>query len=228
MAEIVLPVAAYTEREGTYTSAERRVQRFYPAVPAKPGTKADYALVAEIAKKCGIPLEGRSPLLVMNQIAASEPAFSGISYASLAEVAEQWPIVGRGDLYYGGTSYENKQGLGVHLALTPFPSPEIGRGARGEGMRPKENELIAVPVTKLYDMGTTVAPAELLKSRIGEASVAVNPATAAKIGVLNGGQATVSLNGVEAEVKVKFDRIHLHRRGAGITAVLESPSLSRQ
>jgi NADH-quinone oxidoreductase subunit G len=203
MAEIVLPAAAYTEREGTYTSGERRVQRFYPAVPPKPGTKADFSIVAEIAKKCGIELEGRSALLVMDQIAASEPAFSGISYAKLSEVTEQWPIVGRGDMYYGGTGYENTQGLGAHLALsalTPGPSPQ-GRG----GIRPKEGELVAVPVTKLYDMGTTVAPAKLLESHIGEASVAVNPATASKLGILNGGQATVSLNGVEAAVKVRFD-----------------------
>jgi NADH-quinone oxidoreductase subunit G len=33
-ADVVLPVLAFTEREGTYTSGERRVQRFYPAVPA--------------------------------------------------------------------------------------------------------------------------------------------------------------------------------------------------
>ena len=30
MADVVLPVQAYTEREGTYTSGERRVQRFLP------------------------------------------------------------------------------------------------------------------------------------------------------------------------------------------------------
>jgi NADH-quinone oxidoreductase subunit G len=203
MAEIVLPAAAYTEREGTYTSGERRVQRFYPAVPAKPGTRADFALVAAIAQKCGNTLEGRSALLVMNKIAAAEKAFAGLSYAKLAEVAEQWPVVGRGDLYYGGTSYENTQGLGAHLALaavTPA-APANGRAA----LRPKEGELVAVPVTKLYDMGTTVAPAKVLASHIGEAAVAVNPTTAAKIGVLNDGQATVSLNGVEAAVKVKFD-----------------------
>jgi NADH-quinone oxidoreductase subunit G len=203
LAEIVLPAAAYTEREGTYTSGERRVQRFYPAVPAKPGTKADFTLTAEIGKKCGIALEGRSPLLVMNKIATGEPAFHGISYATLAEVTEQWPVVGRRDLYYGGTSYENKQGLGVTLtpaALTPA-SPASGRGA----LRPQENELIAVPVTRLYDQGATVVPAKLLASHIGEAGVSLNPATAAKFGLLNGGKATVSLNGVEAAVKVHFD-----------------------
>jgi NADH-quinone oxidoreductase subunit G len=200
LAEIVLPAAAYAEREGTYTSGERRVQRFYPAVPAKPGTKADFSIVAEIAKKCGIELEGRSALLVMDQI-----AFSGISYAKLSEVAEQWPIVGRGDLYYGGTGYENTQGLGA--TLTPNPSP-LGRGGLPSPVGRRvgdEGELLAVPVTKLYDQGTTVAPAKLLESHIGEASVAVNPATAAKFGLLNGSKATVSLNGVDTAVKVHFD-----------------------
>jgi anaerobic selenocysteine-containing dehydrogenase len=57
----------------------------------------------------------------------------------------------------------------------------------------------------LYDLGTTVAPAKLLAQRIGEASVAVHPLTAAKLGLLNGSKATVSLNGVEAAVKIRFD-----------------------
>jgi NADH-quinone oxidoreductase subunit G len=208
-AAIVLPAAAYTEREGTYTSGERRVQRFNPAVPARPGTKADYVIAAEIGKRCGIELEGRSPLLVMNRMAAAEKAFAGISYAALAEVSEQWPIVGRGDMYYGGTSYENTQGLGVQMGagaaltastrtpsstLTPPPLSLKGRG-----------ELRAVPVTKLYDMGTTVTPSTLITNHIGMPSVVVHPAVAAKLGIERGGSARVSLNGVEADVSVSFD-----------------------
>lgn len=200
LASIVLPAAAYTEREGTYTSAERRVQRFNPAVPARPGTKADYTIVSEIAKKCGIELEGRSPLLVMNKLAPSEAMFAGISYAKLAEVTEQWPDIGRGDLYYGGTSYENTQGLGTHLTL----SLAVPAAIASDSGFPK-GELVAVPVTRLYDQGTTVRPAKLLDSHIGSASVVVHPVTGAKIGVENGGQAKVSLNNVEAEVIVKFD-----------------------
>ena len=34
-AHAVLPAQAYTEREGSFTSGERRVQRFYPAVPPR-------------------------------------------------------------------------------------------------------------------------------------------------------------------------------------------------
>ncbi|MBL0345356.1 hypothetical protein [Candidatus Villigracilis affinis] len=37
-------------------------------------------------------------------------AFTDLSYDKLAETHGQWPIVGRSDLYYGGTTYENTQG----------------------------------------------------------------------------------------------------------------------
>jgi len=203
LADVVLPAAAYTEREGTFTSGERRVQRYYPAVPARPGTRADFALIADIAQKCGFELEGRSPLLVMNQMAANEPAFSGLSYAKLAEVTAQWPIIGRSDLFYGGTGYENKQGLGVTLALSEKPAIF---DIRYSAIRPKEDELFAVPITKLYDNGTTVAPAKLLEAHIARFNgVFVNPATAEKFGLLIGGQAAVSLNGLEVATRVFAD-----------------------
>ena len=203
LAEVVLPASAYTEREGTFTSAERRVQRFYPAVPPRPGTRADFALTADIAGFAGIELEGHSPLLVMNRIAASVKSFSGISFAILAEVTEQYPIVGRGDLYYGGTTYENSQGLGKHLALS---LDNISAGVKPHAaLRPKENELLAVPASKVYDRGTTMVAASLLDGRAGVPTVAVNPATAGKYGLAAGDPAKVSLNGATYDVIVRLD-----------------------
>ncbi len=202
LANVVLPAAAPTEREGSYTSAERRAQRFYPAVPAKATSKADYAIVAELAKACGIQLDGRSPLLVMNQLSAEMKAFAGINYATLAKVTQQWPMIGRGDLYYGGTSYENKQGLGVHLALG-----EVSKTSelKGSSVEIKAGELMAVPVNKLYDLGTTVAPSTLLSQRIGAPSVGLNPQTAKKFGIENGSKLVVSLPESEVELIAKFD-----------------------
>ncbi len=117
LAEVVFPAQAFNERDGSYTSGERRVQRFYPATPPLGESKADFAITAAVAAAAGLQVEGRAAALVMDKIAASVPAFAGISYGKLAEVAPQWPIVGRGDLYYGGTTYENRQGLGVHLGF---------------------------------------------------------------------------------------------------------------
>ena len=64
----------------------------------------------------GLQLEGRSAAMVFARIAAQLPAYAGLTYQKLAETAPQWPIVGRQDLYYGGTTYDNHQGLGVQLA----------------------------------------------------------------------------------------------------------------
>lgn len=207
LAEIILPAAAYTEREGTYTSAERRVQRFYPAVPPRPGTRADFVLTAELARHCGLELEGRSALMVMNKIAAGEKSFAGLTYRQLSEVTEQ-QAQGFGDLYYAGTSYKNTQGLGQHLALMDrlaLTGLQTSQFTRSPLARSHSPLFLAAPVTKLYDQGTTVVSAELLKKHIGQASVAVNPAAALKIGLVNGGQAKLKLNGVEWSVKIHFD-----------------------
>jgi NADH-quinone oxidoreductase subunit G len=117
LADVVLPARAVTERDGSYTSGERRVQRFYPAVPSQGKAKADFAITSEIGRALGIDMEGSSAARVMDRIAVKVQTFTGISYGKLSEVTEQWPIIGRSDLYYGGTSYQNTQGLGVTIAL---------------------------------------------------------------------------------------------------------------
>jgi NADH-quinone oxidoreductase subunit G len=116
LADVALPARAFTERDGTYTSGERRVQRFYPATPALGESMPDYAITALIAAQLGLELEAASAGQVMELISASVKSFAGLSYLALSEVTPQWPIIGRGDLYYGGTTYENSQGLGKHLA----------------------------------------------------------------------------------------------------------------
>jgi NADH-quinone oxidoreductase subunit G len=224
LADVVLPARAYTERDGTFTSGERRVQRFYPAIPPLGETKADYAITAEIAQKLDIDLEGLSPTLVFDELAASVKDFAGLSYAKLAEVTEQWPIVSRGDLYYGGTTYENTQGLGVQLvsAVERGETINIPQVREEAGLRPQEDELLAVPVTKLYDRGTTVTPAELLAAHIGEATIALHPEAARKLGLEAGNQVTVSFDGVRGEAVVMIDETI----SAGVVLVPRSMGLA--
>ncbi len=66
------------------------------------------------------------------------------------------PLVGRSDLYYGGTTYENDQGLGVQLPLARCQ----GNGVRFDHRQPvaglTEGQLLVVPVTRLYDRGALV------------------------------------------------------------------------
>jgi len=178
LADVVLPAQPFTEREGTFTTGERRVQRFYPGV-VHPEYKPDYAIIAAISKLAGVNTEA-TPLRIFNQLATKVSAFKGLSYRLLAQVSEQWPIIGRSDLYYGGTSYANAQGLGVHLSLpTQIPSlawPQITEVNLPESM------LLAVPVTVLYDRGNTVTPDELLHGRIPSPYIELNPKDAQRLG----------------------------------------------
>jgi NADH-quinone oxidoreductase subunit G len=208
VADVVLPAQAFTEREGTYTSGERKVQRFYPAVPVTGDARPDFAIASEIARQMGFALEGVIATTVFDYLASSVRSFEGLNYAKLAEVRPQWPIVGRADLYYGGTTYENKQGMGAHLSAAasrgePVSLPRVDGEA---APRPEENELLAVPITKLYDRGTTVMQsANLLRDWIGGPTISLHPEAAQKLGVEDGQLVNVSFNGTSGEATVKLD-----------------------
>jgi NADH-quinone oxidoreductase subunit G len=201
LADVVLPAQPFTEREGTFTSGERRVQRFYPGV-VRHEYKPDYAITAGISKLVGLDVEA-VPLRIFNRLAAKVPAFAGINYRLLAQVTEQWPIVGRGDLYYGGTSYSNAQGLGMQLSLpsqmTTLIWPEI------PGVYISEGKLLAVPITILYDRGLTVMPSELLHQRIPQAHIAVNPENARYLKIADGAKVQFAIDGTSVEVLLQVN-----------------------
>jgi NADH-quinone oxidoreductase subunit G len=187
LADVVFPVQAYTEREGSLTSGERRVQRYFAAVPEAVGSLPDFGVVAQIAQRLNIGLEGKVAARVMNQIAASIPDYAGLHYLQLSQVEEQWPIVGRSDLYYGGTTYENRQGLGVQIA----PSSQRGAQPALGWVQPPvlnypENGLLAVPVTRLYDRGSTLQFSSTLQPRLPEPSIILNPDDARLWGISEG------------------------------------------
>lgn len=210
IADVVFPAQAFTEREGTLTSGERRVQRFYSAVPPTGESKADFSITSQLARQMGIVLEGTSVTAVFEILADSIKSFEDLTYAKLSEVKPQWPIVGRGDMYYGGTTYENTMGMGAHLtaAAQRGETIDIPRlpAVRESPPRPKGKELLVVPVNKLYDRGTTVMmSANLLRDRIGGPSIVLHPESAKNLGVEAGQLVNVSFDGVSGDAVVKVD-----------------------
>lgn len=207
IADVVFPAQAFTEREGTFVSGERRVQRFYAALAPKGDSKPDYAITSMLAKQMGVILQGTSASVVFEILANSAEAFNELTYETLAQVKEQWPIVGRSDMYYGGTTYENTKGMGVQLVPVAQAggAVKIQKVRKEAALRPKEKELLAVPANKLYDLGVTVQTAEFLDQRIGETKVVMHPTTAKKFGVEAGQVVKLSFDGVQAEAVAKID-----------------------
>jgi NADH-quinone oxidoreductase subunit G len=196
LADVVLPAQAFTEREGCFTSGERRVQRFYPAIPNRPGCLPDYSITAKIGQRMDLDLEDRLANLVMEHISDEIPDYTGLTYAKLSQVEDQWPIMGRVDLYYGGTSYENRQGMGVQLQPAAQRGEQISLGWQEPPKLPEvESGLLAVPITRLYDRGITVLTSRLLQQRLSPVCVIIHPNEAEKLGITEGERVKVQLNG---------------------------------
>ncbi len=233
LADLVFPVQAYTEREGTYSSGLRRVQRFYQTLPAEPGPLPDYAIAAEIGKRLGIELEERSAGQIMHKIAETVPAYFGFNYENLAEYTEQWPIVGRQDLYFGGTTYDNRQGLGIQLGPEHLPGLPLHLDVfqpLSETIKPSEGELVVVPVTRLFDRGQTMLSSALIQDRLAKAELWLHPQTAGSLGLADLAQVDFTLNGLTTPVNIHLDAnlptgVGLLPRSVGLP--ISGPSLVR-
>ncbi len=204
LADVVFPVLAQPEREGSFTSGERRVQRFNRAIWRQDGPRVDFEISGHIARQMGLNLEEKSPVLVMNQIASRVTAYSPVSYTTMSAVKEQWPIIGRADLYYGGTSYDNKDGLGVQLHSAADRGEELSLGALIVTDSPAETSagIRVVPINALYDRGQMLQDTIQLALRLAPQALLIHPQMAAALGVQDGEIVLVSTAQWELEYAI--------------------------
>jgi formate dehydrogenase major subunit len=91
VAHVFLPGTSFLEKDGTFTNAERRINRVRPAMRAKSG-KQEWEVVCELATAMGAPMHYDESSQIMDEIAQLTPTFAGVSFAKLDEVGSvQWP-----------------------------------------------------------------------------------------------------------------------------------------
>lgn len=91
-ADVVFPVAAWPEKDGTFTNFDRRVQRVRPAVAAPEGARTDFDVLHSVADALGHPLGCPTPAEALAECAAVAPLFAGISHTRLdRDGALHWP-----------------------------------------------------------------------------------------------------------------------------------------
>ncbi len=91
LADILLPAACFAEKEGTFTSTERRVQRVRKAVEPPGEAKAEWEWISELMRRLGHQADYPSPASIMAEIASLTPSYGGIGYERLAAGGLQWP-----------------------------------------------------------------------------------------------------------------------------------------
>jgi len=149
-ADVVLPVTATQERDGTRTDWEGRAQRFRRAVDAPELAQDDWEAFVQLAAVLGHRL-----------------------YGSLDAIrAEQ-------------------EQLGVRAAAHPLPEA----ASAGSTGAPSGDALLAVVRPLLLDGGTMLAGADDLRATARAATVGVSRADAARLGIVDGADVTVTGGG---------------------------------
>jgi NADH-quinone oxidoreductase subunit G len=172
-ADVVLPALSFAEREGTFTSGDRRVQRFYRALPGLGQGKPDWWIVQEVARRLGATWNYANTGQIFAEIAQRIPSYAALSYEAIGHVEAQWPPVGRGDLYYGGTVYDNSGGMGARYAAD---AEQPGFTAQIEPIAPPEATIEGLRRVGrlLYQDGELIRRSNVLAAHIvnGQAEIA--------------------------------------------------------
>jgi formate dehydrogenase major subunit len=90
-AHVFLPGSTFLEKEGTFTNAERRINRVRRVMMPRNGL-ADWEVTMRLANAMGAGWTYTHPAQVMDEIALTTPSFAGVSYELLEEKGSvQWP-----------------------------------------------------------------------------------------------------------------------------------------
>jgi formate dehydrogenase major subunit len=91
-ADVVLPAAAFAEKDGTFTNTERRVQRVRKAVEPPGEAQPDWWIICQLAKKMGAAgFDFSEPEEIMRELSSVTPQYAGIDYERIEWNGLQWP-----------------------------------------------------------------------------------------------------------------------------------------
>ena len=124
-AHVFFPGTSFLEKDGTFTNAERRINRVRLVKQPMQG-KHEWQVVCELAQAMGYDMRYDSSAAIMDEIARVTPTFKGVSFARLDELGSlQWPV---NDAAPDGTPIMHigkfVRGLGRFMITEYVPTPE--------------------------------------------------------------------------------------------------------
>jgi formate dehydrogenase major subunit len=124
-AHVFFPGTSFLEKDGTFTNAERRINRVRPVMAPKQGLQ-EWEVVARLASAMGYPFAWNSASEIMDEIAHVTPTFKGVSFDHLDRAGSlQWPVT---DAAPEGTPLMHVDGFvrgkGRFMLTEYMPTPE--------------------------------------------------------------------------------------------------------
>jgi len=187
LADVVLPGVSFAEKEGTFTNTERRVQRVRKAVEPAGESRADWLISCQLGKMMGGKgFDFKNASQIMEEIASVTPSYGGISFKRIEKGGLQWPCPTPD---HPGTPILHTQqftrGKGQFIPLEYKPPMELPD---------KQYPLVLTTGRSLYHFhtGTMTRRVEGLNVLKKEGEVEMNPADAAKLGIVDGDRVKVA------------------------------------
>lgn len=124
-AHVFFPGTSFLEKDGTFTNAERRINRVRPIMASRTG-KSEWEVTCDLAKALGYPMHYDDASQIMDEIAQVTPTFAGVSFTKLDELGSiQWPCnsahpEGTPTMHIG----EFTRGEGRFIETPYVPTPE--------------------------------------------------------------------------------------------------------
>ena len=176
-ADVVFPAASFAEKDGTFTNAERRIQRVRSGIKSPGEARTDGAILAALAGKLGSSLSFTGPAAIFAEIGKEVPAYAEFNFNEIGPQGVVW----------GG---ETLQPVSRKLLA-------VAGGAAVDG------EFRLVTGSALYHSGTVSTRAKGPMAVLAEAYVELCREDAAQLQVADGDLVKVSGNGAELKLKVK-------------------------
>jgi predicted molibdopterin-dependent oxidoreductase YjgC len=229
-ADVFLPAASWAEKEGTFTSTDRRVQRVRKAIEPRGQARADWQINCELALRIEQKLgrsqtafwDYRSPAEVLAEMGRVVPEYAGVKYARIEKEGLQTPVW---DDNHPGTPYlfadSFPRGKGKFFDLEYIPSVEL----------PDEEYPLILTTGRLLEHwhGGTLTRHSQLDDLFPQARVEINPADATRLKLEDGQtvrvtsrRGTVVLRAWVTQrttVGVVFIPMHFHEAAANLLTI---------
>lgn len=174
-ADVVFPAASFAEKEGTFTNAERRIQRVRQGVPLPGEAKTDYAIFEQLIARFGKQVSYTGPAAVF----AAIPAYAEIDYAAIGAHGFVW----------GGETLKVSKRKVVPVA-------------GGKGV---DAPFQLITGSALYHSGTVSTRAKGPLAVVPSAYVEFGRADASALGIKEGDIVTLKAGGAELKLPAKID-----------------------
>ena len=186
LAHVVLPTAGWSEKEGTYTNTERRVQRIRKAVDAPGEARPDWEIITLLANRLGANWKYASAKDIFEEVRKVTVSYAGITYDRIEKEGIQWPCPNTehpGTQILHSAAFTRGKGLfSVCEHIDPAELPD------------NEYPLLLTTGRILYQYHTATMSrrSKGLVSRTPQPFVEIHPDDAAKLGIAHGDKIEVS------------------------------------